>query len=342
MNKYCLMWLLGTLLSVAVGPSAWAQTARKSSFTPPADIASIVEQVNPAVVNIEIAGGPGSMQQGSGFIIDGRGLIVTNYHVIAEAIKSGRPISVSLPDGQVVPASVRGTDEPTDIALLEVEVKGDPLPTVKLGDSDQLRIGDWVLAIGSPWGFDHTVTLGIISAKGRQLPGSLFNDFLQTDAAINPGNSGGPLVNERGEVIGISSYAATIGTGLAFAIPINTLKDILPQLREKGRVTRGSFAVRVVDTTPYIRKRFNLPRDGGVLVTSVKIGSSAARARLRREDIITKVNGVAITSASQFYRFIASQKEGTEIEITIFRDGREYVVRGVIEAASPTKPESSS
>jgi serine protease Do len=317
----------------AVSPSVFAQSTPKNATLPPADIVRIVEQVNPAVVNIEIPGGPGGLQQGSGFIIDGRGQIITNYHVIADAIKLSRPISVSLPDGQVTLASVKGTDEPTDIALLEVDVKGDPLPTARLGDSDQLRIGDWVLAIGSPWGLDHTVTLGIISAKGRQLPGSLLNDFLQTDAAINPGNSGGPLVNMHGDVIGISSYASTVGTGLAFAIPINTLKDILPQLREKGRVTRGSFAVQVVDTTPYIRKRFNLPREEGVLVISVKIGTSAARARLRREDIIMKVNGLTITTASQFNRFIANQQEGAEIEITIFRDGREYVVKGVIEAA---------
>ncbi|MBI3950274.1 MAG: trypsin-like peptidase domain-containing protein [Acidobacteria bacterium] len=317
------------------GPLCLAQGSTKLASL---DIAQIAEQVNPAVVNIEVSDGQGGRQQGSGFIIDGRGQIVTNYHVIANALRLSSPISVSLPDGRVTPASVKGFDEATDIALLEVEVTGDSLPIVKLGDSDNLRIGEWVIAIGSPLGLDHTVTLGIMSAKNRQLPGGLLNDFLQTDAAINPGSSGGPLVNGRGEVIGISTFASTVGSGLAFAIPINTLKDILPQLRQKGRVTRGSFAVQVVDTTPYIRKRLGLTQGQGVLVLNVKIGTSAAHARIRREDVITKVNGIAVTSASQFNRFVASQKPGTEIELMIFRDGREYTVKGLIEP----EPESGS
>jgi serine protease Do len=306
---------------------------------PALNIAEMVEQVNPAVVNIQVRDTQGGLQYGSGFVIEGRGQIITNYHVIVEAMRLNSPITVSLPDGRLTAASVKGFDVATDIALLEVEVAGDPLPTAKLGDSDKLRIGDWVIAIGSPLGLDHTVTLGIISAKGRQLPGGLFNDFLQTDAAINPGNSGGPLVNTRGEVIGISTFTSPEGVGLAFAIPINTLKDLLPQLREKGRVTRGTFAVGVIDTTPYIRKRLGLQQGQGVLVLGVKIGTSAARARIRREDIITKLNGMPITSSSQFNRMIAAMKPGEEIELTIFREGREYTVKGMIEAEAETSPQ---
>lgn len=312
--------------------------ARDQGSLPALNIAEIVEQVNPAVVNIQFRDGQGNLRRGSGFVIEGRGQIVTSYHVIAEALQLSSPITVSLPDGRLVAASLKGSDAATDIALLEVEVTGDPLPTVKLGDSDKLRIGEWMIAIGSPWGLDHTVTLGILSAKGRQLPGGLLDDFLQTDAAINPGNSGGPLVNTRGEVIGIITFASQLGEGLAFAIPINVLKDILPQLREKGRVIRGMFAVDVVDTTPYVRKRLGLEQNQGVLVVGVKMGTSAARARIRRDDIITQVNGTPVTSASHFYRMIAAMKPGDEVELTIFRDGHQYVVKGLIEAeASPPK-----
>jgi serine protease Do len=293
-------------------------------------VADIVEGINPAIVNIQVRQAQG-VEYGSGFVIDGRGWIVTNHHVIRSAMQPGGSISVALPDNRVALASVKGFDEATDIAVLEVDVKGDPLPTVKLGDSDRLRIGDWVIAVGSPFGLSHTVTLGIISAKGRGLPEGLFNDFLQTDAAINPGNSGGPLVNARGEVIGITSLTSPLGQGLGFAIPINVLKDILPQLLEKGRVTRGYFGVEVADTTPYLRKRLGLAGDRGVVVLSVKLGTAAARSRLRREDVILRVDATEIISASQFNRLVASSPPGSEIELTLIRDGREYKVKGNIE-----------
>jgi serine protease Do len=330
---------LELVLLAAVALGARVGLAQEGAGAASLNFAQIAEQVNPAVVNIQIQDGQGGLQQGSGFIVDGRGLIVTNYHVVLEALRAGSPIAVSLPDGRTTNAGMKGFDGATDIALLEVDVTGEPLPAVKLGDSDTLRIGDWVMAIGSPLGLDHTVTLGIISAKGRHFPGGLFNDFLQTDAAINPGNSGGPLVNIRGEVVGISSFIAKVGEGLAFAIPVNTLKDILPQLREKGRVTRGAFAVDVIDTTSYMRKRLGLSQGQGVIVLGVKIGTSAARARIRREDIITKVNGISITSSSQFNRYIAAQKPGTEIELTIFRDGHEYAVKGRIEGEGESQPQ---
>jgi serine protease Do len=318
------------VLGVCLEDLSWARTTQQTSL-PSVNIADIVETINPAVVNIQVRESQ-SVQYGSGFIINGRGLIVTNYHVIREAMQPRGAISVALPDNRVVLASVKGFDEATDIALLEVEIKGEPLPVVKLGDSDRLRIGEWVIAIGSPFGLDHTVTLGIISAKGRGLPGGVFNDFLQTDAAINPGNSGGPLVNMRSEVIGITSFTSSLGQGLGFAIPINVLNDILPQLLEKGRVTRGYFGVEVIDTTPYLRKQLGLKDGSGVVVVSVKIGTSAARSRIRREDIITRVNSIEIISASQFNRLIAAQSPGSEIELTIFRDGREYTVKGEIES----------
>lgn len=331
-----LLWMSCSML-IVFGLTTRLGWSQKESRPPSLSIPDIVERVNPAVVNVQIRDGQGGLDYGSGFIIDGRrGLIVTNYHVILGALRTGSPVLVSLPDGHLAQASVRGFDEATDLALLEVPVEGEPLPAVKLGDSDALRVGDWVIVIGNPFGLDHTVSLGIISAKNRSWPGSPFNDFLQTDAAINPGNSGGPLINVRGEVVGISTFASTVGTGLGFAIPVNILKDVLPQLREKGRVIRGTFGVRVIDTTPYVRRRMGLQGESGVLVVAVKIGSAAARARLRRDDIILKVNGTVITSASQFNRLIAAEKPGTEITLTIFREGRTYTVTGVVEAETST------
>jgi serine protease Do len=301
------------------------------SKSPPA-LADIVEQVNPAVVNIQVENQTNKDEGlGTGFIIDGRGLIVTNYHVIADAVKKSGRISIVLPDSRIVAPSVRGSDEATDIALLEVEVKGPPLPQIKLGDSDKLRIGDWVVAVGSPFGLDHTVTVGIISGKSRRGLGGQFNDYLQTDAAINPGNSGGPLVNMSGEVVGINTFIASVGQGLGFAIPINVLKDILPQLKDTGRVKRGSFAVEVAETTPYLRKLFDLQGNAGVLVTSVKTGTSAARSRIHRGDIILKLNDTEIESASQFNRLIAAQSPGKQVKLVILREGKQYTIEAEIE-----------
>ncbi|MBI4468639.1 MAG: trypsin-like peptidase domain-containing protein [Acidobacteria bacterium] len=295
-------------------------------------IADIAQSLNPAVVNIHVQVSREEAELGSGFVIDGRGLIVTNYHVIGRALRGGGTISVALPDNRVVQPSVRGFDEATDIALLEVDTKGRPLPTVKLGDSDTLRIGDAVLAIGSPYGLDHTVTAGIISAKSRRGLGGQFSDFLQTDAAINPGNSGGPLVNMRGEVIGINTFASSVGVGLGFALPINLLRDLLPQLQEKGRVTRGYLGLEVIDPTPFLLNALGWEERKGVLVNLVLTGTSAARSRIRRGDLILRLDALSIDSSSQFNRLIAAQSPGGQVVLTILRESREYRLEVEIEA----------
>jgi len=308
------------------------------------DVAEIAEKMSPSVVNIQASVGPVPGPIGSGIIIDKKGLIVTNLHVISLSDQDQRDgarkvvlapnISVVLPDGRTESASVKGYDEATDIALLEVNPGKEPLPVARLGDSDKMRVGDWVVAIGSPFGLDHTVTLGIISGKGRSGIEGDFDDFLQTDAAINPGNSGGPLVNINGEVIGINTLIIVRGQGLGFAIPINILKDILPQLRERGRVVRGYLGIKTYDTNPFMRNRLGLPPEvkGGVLVDTVARGTPGARAGLRKGDIITTIDDVAVTSAGQFNRTVAFKPPGTKVNLKIYRDNREYPITVEIEA----------
>lgn len=320
-------------------PQAVALPPVKVSSPGTTPIAEIVRAVNPAVVHIQVQASREELELGSGFIIDGKGLIVTNYHVIARGLRGGGGISIALPDNRVVQASVRGFDEPTDIALLEVNTKGRPLPTVKLGDSDALNIGESVLAIGSPYGLDHTVTAGIISAKGRRGLGGQYSDFLQTDAAINPGNSGGPLVNMRGEVIGMNTFAATVGQGLGFALPVSLLKDILPQLQERGRIARGYLGLEVVDATPFLMSSLGLDDRKGVLVNAVLTGTSAAKSRVRRGDLIIRFNNVGIESISQFNRLIAAQSPGAQVELTIVRESREYKLQAEIESEPSRRPE---
>ncbi|HKP86093.1 MAG TPA: trypsin-like peptidase domain-containing protein, partial [Blastocatellia bacterium] len=232
------------------------------------DVTDIAERINDSVVNVRSASESGE-NLGSGFIIDARGLIATNFHLIS-ASEQRRPtilkepesalrtklvtsVTVTLHDGRQLPASIKGYDEATDIAILEVVPTGPPLHVVEMGDSDALRVGEWVIAIGNPLGLDHTVTLGIVSAKGRTGFGGQFDDFLQTDAAINPGNSGGPLVNAQGRVVGINTLVLERTQGLSFSIPINTLKSIMAQLVERGRVTRGYFGAETRDVDNDIR-----------------------------------------------------------------------------------------
>src|SRR5262249_13424287 len=234
------------------------------------------DRVNPVVVNIKSTAENGE-NLGSGFIVDPKGLIVTNFHLISNTDRPRLPgaqaqssdktskladrVWVTLSDGRQFPASVKGYDEATDLALLEIVPAGKPLPAAQLGDSDALRVGEWVVAIGNPLGLDHTVTLGIVSAKGRGEFGGQFDDFLQTDAAINPGNSGGPLVSAEGRIVGINTLILERTQGLSFSIPINTLKSVLPQLIERGRVTRGFLGVDSRDINPDVRGALGLPPD---------------------------------------------------------------------------------
>jgi serine protease Do len=317
------------------------------------DVPSIAERVNEVVVNVRSTS-EGGENLGSGFIIDQRGFIATNFHLISNAEprrgsgqrgpepkgppKLAGSVTVTLHDGRQFPASIKGYDEATDIALLEIVPAGPQLPVADLGDSDSLRVGEWVIAIGNPLGLDHTVTLGIVSAKGRTGFGGQFDDFLQTDAAINPGNSGGPLLNGQGRIVGINTLVLERTQGLSFAIPINTLKSILPQLIERGRVARGFLGVETRDIDADIRGLLKLPPDSrGVLVIRTERATAAARAGLRKDDLITTVDGQLITSSVQFNRIIASKPPGTKIVIRILRDGREYTLNAEISEETKSK-----
>ncbi|MEN3332839.1 MAG: hypothetical protein V7641_2204 [Blastocatellia bacterium] len=316
------------------------------------DVTGIAERVNDVVVNVRSMA-EGGENIGSGFIIDPKGLIATNFHLInaAEGRRTLTPrsqdttqtklvnnVTVTLHDGRQFPASIKGYDEATDIAVLEIQSTGQPLPVADLGDSDSLRVGEWVIAIGNPLGLDHTVTLGIVSAKGRTGFGGQFDDFLQTDAAINPGNSGGPLVNAQGRVVGINTLVLERTQGLSFSIPINTLKAILPQLIERGRVTRGFLGLDTRDIDNDSRGLVKLPADRrGVLVIRAERGTPAARAGLRKDDLITAVDRQSITSYVQFNRIIAGKSPGAKIAIQILRDGREYTLNAEIGEETKTK-----
>src|SRR5581483_8678591 len=251
------------------------------------DVAGVAEKLDPVVVNIKVFGN-GSPASGSGFILSSKGLIVTNFHVISVEDKKDRgkadnkptlaeQIQVILPDGRSQRADVKGYDEATDIAVLQINPGDTPLQPAVLGDSDKVRVGEWVIAIGSPLGLDHTVTLGIISAKGRTGIEGDYDDFLQTDAAINPGNSGGPLVNARGEIIGMNTIILSesgLYSGIGFAIPINIMKDITSQLIEHGRVSRGYLGIETSDTTPLQRRMKGLASERkGILVEKVLYGT---------------------------------------------------------------------
>jgi S1-C subfamily serine protease len=351
-----LMLLLAAVLAVSVSAraeitvrddsAARAQTSANGGKTVVLDVPSIAERVNEVVVNVRSISDTGE-NLGSGFIIDRRGFIATNFHLIS----SGEPrrgssqhgaesksspklvnsVTVTLHDGRQFPASIKGYDEATDIALLEIVPSGPQLPVGDLGDSDSLRVGEWVIAIGNPLGLDHTVTLGIVSAKGRTGFGGQFDDYLQTDAAINPGNSGGPLLNAQGKIVGINTLVLERTQGLSFSIPINTLKSILPQLMDRGRVTRGFLGVDTRDIDNDIRGLLKAgPEINGVLVIRVERSTPASRAGLRKDDLITAVDGQPITSSVQFNRIIAAKSPNAKVTITILREGREYTLNAEI------------
>jgi serine protease Do len=258
---------------------------------------------------------------GSGFIIDKDGYIVTNNHVVEGADQ----IKVRLADEREYEATVVGRDPKTDLALIKIEgAKGlVPLP---VGDSDAQEVGTWVVAIGSPFGLEQTVTAGIVSAKGRIIGSGPYDDFVQTDASINPGNSGGPLINMKGEVIGINTAIVASGQGIGFAIPINMAKDIIAQLKSKGEVTRGWMGVGIQDLTPELAEYYKVKGETGVLVTQIFEGDPADKAGIKANDIITAVNGEPVTSSRELSRRIAALGVGQKAEITIMRDGREKTV----------------
>jgi serine protease Do len=258
--------------------------------------------------------------QGSGFLISPDGYILTNNHVVGEADQ----VLVKLQNGREYTAKIIGTDPPTDLAVIKIEEKG--LPYLQLGDSNKLEVGDWVLAVGNPFGLSHSLTAGIVSAKGRSGIGlSDYEDFIQTDAAINPGNSGGPLVNLDGEVVGINTaiFSHSGGyMGIGFAIPINMAKHIREQLVDKGQVTRGRIGAYIQDMSRELAESFGLKKAEGIVVTQVIEDSPAEKAGLRQGDVILDMNGKQVDKASTFRNRIAMTPPGTKIELSIFRDGK--------------------
>ncbi|MCZ6685282.1 MAG: DegQ family serine endoprotease [Candidatus Dadabacteria bacterium] len=255
---------------------------------------------------------------GSGFIFSEDGYIITNNHVVERATD----IKVILQNGDSYVAQIIGTDPRTDLALLKIKPKT-KLPAVRFGNSDRLEIGDWVLAIGNPFGFGHTVTVGIISAKGRSLGLGSYDDYLQTDAAINPGNSGGPLFNFKGEVIGVNSAIIARGQGIGFAIPINMTKNVVSQLRNGGKVVRGWIGVYVQRVTPDIAESLDLDDDNGALVADVTAGGPAEKAGVKRGDIIIELHGNKIDEMPELPKLVASYAPGTKTKLKVIRNGKE-------------------
>ena len=318
---------------------------------PQASFADLAERVGPGVVNITVSKtvkgtrfsipspfGPhdpfneffkqfqvpqGPFHQrgvGSGFIISSDGYILTNNHVVDDADE----ITVKLSNKGELKGKVVGRDPKTDLALVKVTTNK-PLPALALGNSDNARVGDWVVAVGNPFGLDHTVTAGIISAKGRALEGP-YDDFIQTDASINPGNSGGPLLDLQGEVIGINAQIVSGGQGIGFAIPVNLAKQIVPQLKSKGTVSRGWMGVAIQDLTPEMATHFGLRKGEGALVADVSRGGPADKAGIRRGDVIVAYNGKPIQESHDLPILVASTPIGRSVAVKVLRDGKNRTV----------------
>ena len=255
---------------------------------------------------------------GSGFILSADGYVLTNAHVVDEASE----VSVKLTDKREFKAKVVGTDKRTDVALLKIEATG--LPKVTIGDPEKLKVGEWVAAIGKPFGLENTITAGIVSAKGRELPNENLVSYIQTDVPINPGNSGGPLFNLKGEVVGVNSmiYSRTGGSmGLAFAIPIDVAINVTKQIQEKGRVTRSRIGVQIQEVSRETADAFGLAKASGALVNSVEKGGPADKAGIEQGDIIVKADGRTVSSSAELPRIITAVKPGTRIVLQVWHKG---------------------
>lgn len=337
------------------------------------DFTALVKKEAPAVVNIstvtrrersqqsqldqlpemfrrffdEFGGGPGgpgggpaprseTESLGSGFIISSDGYVLTNYHVVGEADE----IVVRLQDRRELDAELIGSDPQSDLALIKVDASD--LPVVDIGSSDYLQVGEWVLAIGAPFGFDSSVTAGIVSAKGRSLPTDNYVPFIQTDVAINPGNSGGPLFNLNGQVVGINSQIVSRSggyMGLSFAIPIDLAMDVADQLKETGEVSRGWLGVLIQEVDRDLAESFGLDKPMGALVAQVQSGSPAAEAGLQPGDVIIAFNGREIQRSAQLPKWVGALKAGTEAEMTVVRDGDEKTLE-VTVGELPDNPQA--
>jgi serine protease Do len=343
-------------------PPFWDEGSGHAPITPkgvPASFADLAEQVSPGVVNISTRktvsapqleeffgglpfqpyggfGGPHTVPSlGSGFVISPDGFIVTNNHVIEDVDE----ISVQFADGSELPATVVGRDPKTDVALIKVE-SDQKLFSLPLGDSEGVRPGEWVVAIGNPFGLEHTVTAGIVSAKHRIIGQGSYDDYIQTDAAINPGNSGGPLINLSGEVIGINTAINPRANTIGFAVPINMAKTILPQLRTQGHVTRGWLGVVIQKITPELAEEFDLEDDKGALVTKVLPDGPAEDAGIKREDVIREFDGEPIDDWNELPRVVAATPVEKSVKVVVIRDGKRKTLKariGVLEEEGATQ-----
>ena len=360
-----------------------APAASTVSETPmvPANFSDLAEKVRPGVVNIQVvkkvnnvgfgfrgfSGNPfgdqnpfgdffGPFSQGnphreykqqgvgSGFIMNKEGYILTNNHVVEDADQ----IKVKLANGKEYDGKVIGRDPKTDLALVKINGASDLHP-LTLGNSDNMKVGNWVVAVGSPFGLEQTVTAGIVSAKGRVIGSGPYDNFIQTDASINPGNSGGPLINMNGEVVGVNTAIIAEGKGIGFAIPINMAKDIAPQLQEKGHVTRGWLGVSIQDMTPEIAKSMGLKEKKGALVAQVLTGSPAEKAGIEQGDVIAEFDGKEVSDSKDLPRIVASTPVGKTVTVKVLRDGKvtdrqvklgEMEEKGVKVSGSPASHKS--
>jgi serine protease Do len=262
---------------------------------------------------------------GTGFIISDEGYILTNNHVVNGADE----VIVKLADGREVKGEIKGSDEKLDLALVKISGK-EKLPVAELGDSDRLEVGEWVMAIGNPFGLAQTVTAGIVSAKGRVIGSGPYDDYIQTDASINPGNSGGPLFSVDGKVIGINTAIISGGQGIGFAIPINMAKEVVAQLRDKGKVTRGYLGIRFQPLTADLAKSFGLDTDKGALIANVDKDTPAEKAGLKAGDIILEYDGKPIIEGNELPRYVAMTPIDKKVKLSIFRDGKRQEVGVVI------------
>jgi serine protease Do len=271
---------------------------------------------------------------GSGFLLDNEGYIVTNNHVVEDADQ----IKVRLSDEAEYDATIIGRDPKTDLALIKIDAPSKELKPLELGDSDTLPVGSWVVAIGSPFGLEQTVTAGIVSAKGRIIGSGPYDDFIQTDASINPGNSGGPLLNLKGEVVGINTAIVASGQGIGFAIPINMAGGIINQLKDSGEVSRGWLGVGIQDLTPELAEYYAIKEKEGVLVTQTYEGDPADKAGIKEGDVIVAVDGKRIASSRELSRTVAEAGVGNKMSLTVLRDGREKEIDVKLAKRPDTEP----
>lgn len=328
------------------------------------DFAEVASRMNAAVVNVDASSRGGRRSRGdldepqregprqgagSGFVIDADGHILTNFHVIDGADR----ITITLSDGRRLRARVVGTDPAIDVALLAIDAGAAArMPVATLGDSDRLRVGEWVCAIGNPLGYVHSVTVGVVSFMGRKLFDNSLDDYIQTDAAINFGNSGGPLINARGEVVGINTAISSQANNIGFAIPINQVRAVLPQLKTRGRVARGFIGVTLETVTPELQRALGLATMTGAIVQEVTTDTPAERAGLRAYDVIRSVDGRDVASSDELIRDVSGRTPGSVARLQVLRDGREQDIlvklaerpldEDDVEERRPVQPADSS